>query len=203
MPLIVGLGNPGERYEQTPHNLGFLVVDSLARTLTIPVRRREAESFIGIGRFGEIDVVLAKPQTYMNLSGRAVMKLLEQWELSPRELIVVVDDLDLPWGQLRIRERGGAGTHNGMRSIVETIGSIEFGRVRMGIQPDHPVEDAAQFVLAPFGKQQRASVDEFVERGAKAVLAILNDGVVAAMNQFNVSLGASTAPANGMQESER
>jgi peptidyl-tRNA hydrolase, PTH1 family len=185
MQLIVGLGNPGERYEMTPHNLGFLVIDELARLLGISVRRNEADSLMGVGRSGEKELVLVKPQTYMNLSGRAVRRLLERWEATPRDLIVVVDDLDLPWGQIRIRERGSAGTHNGMRSIVEMIESTDFSRVRLGIQPDYAVEDAARFVLTPFGKQQRAAVDGFVARGAEAVLTLVNQGTPAAMNQFN------------------
>jgi peptidyl-tRNA hydrolase, PTH1 family len=185
MQLIIGLGNPGERYEMTPHNLGFLVIDELARLLGISVRRNEADSLMGVGRSGEKELVLVKPQTYMNLSGRAVRRLLERWEATPRDLIVVVDDLDLPWGQIRIRERGSAGTHNGMRSIVEMIESTDFSRVRLGIQPDYAVEDAARFVLTPFGKQQRAAVDGFVARGAEAVLTLVNQGTPAAMNQFN------------------
>lgn len=185
MRLIVGLGNPGERYEMTPHNLGFLVIDELARLLGVSVRRNEAESLLAVGRSGEKELVLVKPQTYMNLSGRAVRHLLERWESTPRDLTVVVDDLDLPWGQLRIRDRGSAGTHNGMRSIVEMIESTDFSRVRMGIRPDYGVEDAARFVLSPFGKQQRAGVAEFVARGARAVLTLVSQGTLAAMNQFN------------------
>ena len=185
MRLIVGLGNPGERYEMTPHNLGFLVIDALADALGISIRRQEAESLLGVGRSGEKELVLVQPQTYMNLSGRAVKRLLEEWEATLRDLIVVVDDLDLPWGQIRVREHGSAGTHNGMRSIVEMIESTDFPRVRMGTRPDHPVEDAAQFVLAPFGKPQRSAVREFAKRGADAALAIVNHGTVAAMNQFN------------------
>jgi peptidyl-tRNA hydrolase, PTH1 family len=185
MRLIVGLGNPGERYEMTPHNLGFLVIDELARLSGISVKRHEAESLLGIARSGEKEWILVKPQTYMNLSGRAVKRLLEHWETTPRDLLVVVDDLDLPWGQLRVRDRGSAGTHNGMRSIVEMIESTDFPRVRMGIRPAHPVEDAARFVLSPFEKHQRAGVEEFVARGAQAVLTLVNQGIRAAMNQFN------------------
>lgn len=194
MRLIVGLGNPGERYEATPHNLGFLVVDELARRLEIPLRRPEADSLVGRGRFAEHDVVLAKPQTFMNLSGRAVRKLLEQWELTPPDVVVIVDDLDLPWRQMRIRDRGGPGTHNGLRSVVEEIGSIEFARVRMGIQPDHPVKEAAEFVLRPFEKTQRETVGEFVKRGAEATEVLVREGITAAMNQFNLSV-APSAPA--------
>ncbi|MBZ5552393.1 MAG: aminoacyl-tRNA hydrolase [Acidobacteriia bacterium] len=203
MRMIVGLGNPGERYEMTPHNLGFLVIDELARLLGVSVRRNEAESLLGLGRSGENELVLVKPQTYMNLSGRAVRRLLERWESTPRDLTVVVDDLDLPWGQLRIRDRGSAGTHNGMRSIVEMIESTDFSRVRMGVRPDHAVEDAARFVLSPWGKQQRTAVDEFVARGAQAVLTLINLGTLAAMNQFNAPIPEPAAAGKGSEGSTR
>jgi PTH1 family peptidyl-tRNA hydrolase len=192
MRLIVGLGNPGDRYERTPHNLGFLVIDELSRQLNISSRRREAQALLGIGRSGENELLLAKPQTYMNLSGQAVRRLFEQWKIAPGDLIVVVDDLDLPWGQIRIRERGSAGTHNGMRSIVEEIGSTEFVRVRLGIQPDHPIEDAAQYVLAPIEKCLSNTVEDLVVQGTRAVLMIVQEGVVPAMNHFN---GSTTSPA--------
>ncbi|MBZ5537663.1 MAG: aminoacyl-tRNA hydrolase [Acidobacteriia bacterium] len=201
MRLIVGLGNPGERYEMTPHNLGFLVIDELARMLGISVRRNEAESLLGVGHSGEKELVLVKPQTYMNLSGRAVRHLLERWESTPRDLTVVVDDLDLPWGQLRIRDRGSAGTHNGMRSIVEMIESTDFSRVRMGIRPDYAVEDAARFVLSPLGKQQRGGLNEFVTRGAQAVLVLFHQGAPAAMNQFNAPTLEPAVAAKGSEES--
>jgi PTH1 family peptidyl-tRNA hydrolase len=200
MRLIVGLGNPGERYERTPHNLGFLVIDELSRQLNISLRRPEAQSLLGIGRSGENELLLAKPQTYMNLSGQAVRRLFEQWELAPRDLIVVVDDLDLPWGQIRIRERGSAGTHNGMCSIVEEIGSTEFVRVRLGIQPDHPIEDAAQYVLAPIEKRLTNTVEDLVVQGARAVLVIVQEGAVPAMNHFN---GSTTSPADRGTDLER
>jgi peptidyl-tRNA hydrolase, PTH1 family len=203
MRLIVGLGNPGERYETTPHNLGFLVIDELARLLGISVRRNEAESLLGVGRSGEKELVLIKPQTYMNLSGRAVRRLLERWESTPRDLTVVVDDLDLPWGQIRIRDRGSAGTHNGMRSIVEMIESTDFSRVRMGIRPDYTVEDAARFVLSPLGKQQRSGLSEFVTRGAQAVVVLINQGARAAMNQFNAPAPEPAIAAKGSEESRR
>lgn len=194
MRLIVGLGNPGERYAPTPHNLGFLVVEAVARTMGLGLQRREAESLLALGRSRQQDVILAKPQTYMNLSGRAVKKLLEQWGLPPRDMVVVVDDLDLPWGQIRIRARGGPGTHNGMRSIVDWIGSTDFPRIRLGIRPAHPLEDAAAFVLSPFAKWQRDSIHEFAARGAEAVLAVVDEGMNAAMNRFNgAALGADSS----------
>lgn len=185
MRLIVGLGNPGERYAWTPHNLGFLVVDALSQILNIEVRRPEAYSKIGRGWVGDTEVVLAKPQTLMNGSGQAVRQLLQQWKASPHDLIIVVDDLDLPWGQIRIRERGRAGTHNGMRSVQEHLETTVFPRLRMGIQPDHPIQDWADFVLRPFARRQRPEVDAFVERGAQATLTWVRDGLKSAMNQFN------------------
>ena len=139
MRLIVGLGNPGPEYAWTPHNLGFLGVDAIAERARIRVERPEAKSLVGLGQFAGQDVALAKPQTMMNLSGLAVRDLLQRFECGPEEMIVLYDDVALPWGMLRIRERGSAGSHNGLKSIIGTIGSNEFPRVRMGIQPDHPV----------------------------------------------------------------
>ncbi|MDD5542518.1 MAG: aminoacyl-tRNA hydrolase [Acidobacteriia bacterium] len=186
MRIVVGLGNPGERFAATPHNLGFLVVDKLADRLGIEIRRPESQSLVGRGRCGEWDVVVAKPQTFMNLSGQAVQKLLAQHQASPEEVIVVVDDLDLPWGRMRIRERGNAGTHNGMRSVVGAVGT-DFARLRMGIAPEHAVSDPAAFVLAPFEKMQRQGLEEFVDRGAQALFVVLSEGTRAAMNQFNAA----------------
>lgn len=194
MRLIVGLGNPGERYAMTPHNLGFLVVDALARALGIEIRRPEADSLVGKMRWGETDLVLAKPQTQMNQSGIALRQMLDRWEVGPRELLVLVDDLDLPWGQIRIRERGRAGTHNGMRSIVEHIGTTHFPRVRMGIRPDPPIEDPAEFVLRPFARREQTAVREFVARGTEATLVILKEGLHSAMNRFNASPAPSDTP---------
>lgn len=188
MRLIVGLGNPGQRFQRTPHNLGFLVVDDLAQSLGIEIRRPEADSLVGKVRWGETDLLLAKPQTQMNQSGIALQQLLDRWEVRSRELLVLVDDLDLPWGQIRIRERGRAGTHNGMRSIVEHIGTTDFPRLRMGIRPDHPVEDPAEFVLRPFARGEQTALREFVARGAEATLFILKEGLRTAMNRFNVPL---------------
>ncbi len=185
MQLVVGLGNPGIRYAATPHNLGFLVIDKVAQHLGVVIQRPEADSLLGAAHLAGNEILLAKPQTYMNLSGRAVNKLLTGWGLTARDLLVIVDDLDLPWRQLRIRERGSAGTHNGLRSITEEIDSSDFPRVRLGIAPDHPVEDPATYVLTPFSKQQMESVEEFVGRGAEATLTILEEGIAAAMNRFN------------------
>ena len=155
--LIVGLGNPGEEYENTPHNLGFMVIDRLAESHAIRVSRKENTSFVGLGEIGGKRVALAKPQTYMNLSGPAVRGLLERYELKPDRLIVVYDELDLPWGSLRIRLKGSAAGHNGVKSLIGSLGTNEFTRVRMGIAPESdpgsPVK-GEQFVLAPFKRAQ-------------------------------------------------
>jgi len=185
MWLIVGLGNPGYEYAWTPHNLGFLVVDLLAERARIRVERPEAKSYIGKGRIGEHDVVLAKPQTYMNLSGLAVRDLAERYEVEPARIVVVVDEVALPWGNLRIRERGSAGGHNGLKSIIGALGTDQFIRVRLGIQPDHPVGDLAAYVLHPMRKAELEAAAELVGAAADAVECVLADGVMRAMNRFN------------------
>src|SRR5216684_3154460 len=152
--LIVGLGNPGEEYERTPHNLGFRVIDRLAETNSIRVTRKENMSLVGLGQIRGTEIALAKPQTYMNLSGPAVRGLLERYELKPDRLIVVYDELDLPWATLRIRIKGSAAGHNGVKSLIGSLGTNEFTRVRMGIDPGNPV-DGEKFVLAPFKRAQK------------------------------------------------
>lgn len=193
MRLIVGLGNPGAEYAWTPHNLGFLVVDALAERCGARVERPEAKSYIGRGSLGGQEVMLAKPQTYMNLSGFAVGELAERYELQTPDVIVVVDDVALPWGMLRIRERGSAGGHNGLKSIIGALGSQEFPRVRIGIHPDHPVGDLGAFVLAPMRGARKNDAVEVVTTAADAVEMILKDGVNRAMNTFNRKAGAEEA----------
>lgn len=185
MRLIVGLGNPGPEYAWTPHNLGFLVVDRLAEAGGIRVERPEAKSYIGRGQLAGHEVVLAKPQTYMNLSGLAVRGLLERLECSPAEMIAVYDEVALPWGAIRIRERGTAGGHNGVKSLIGALGTDEFIRVRMGVQPDHPVGDLAAYVLHPMRKAELEAAAEMVEQAAEAVQLILAEGTMRAMNRFN------------------
>src|SRR5579864_5629895 len=185
MRLIVGLGNPGPEYAFTPHNLGFLSVDAIAERARIRVERPEAKSLVGLGQFAGQDVALAKPHTMMNLSGLAVRDLLERLQCGPEEMIVVYDDVALPWGMLRVRERGSAGSHNGLKSIIGTIGSTEFPRVRMGIQPDHPVGDLAAYVLRPMRKADMKIAAEMAEQAAEAVELIITQGIAHAMNRFN------------------
>jgi len=185
MWLIVGLGNPGIEYAWTPHNLGFLAVDNLADKAGIRVERPEAKSFIGRGKFGDHEVVLAKPQTMMNLSGLAVRELLARLEIAPGNLILVCDDVALPWGMIRVRPYGSAGSHNGLESVIGAIGSSEFCRVRIGVQPDHPIGDLAAYVLHPMKRAELEQAAETVEQAAEAVEVIIADGVNRAMNRFN------------------
>jgi peptidyl-tRNA hydrolase, PTH1 family len=185
MRLIVGLGNPGLQYAWTPHNLGFLALDRIAERAGIRVERPEAKSLVGRGKFAGQEVALAKPQTMMNLSGLAVRDLLSRLECGPEDLTVLYDDVALPWGMLRIRERGTAGGHNGLKSIIGAIGTIEFSRVRMGAQAEHPVSDLAEYVLRPMRKADLEVAAEMTEQAAEAVELIVTQGVTAAMNRFN------------------
>lgn len=184
--LIVGLGNPGEQYAATRHNLGFMLIDKLAGEAGITVKRLECQSLVGQGHVEDRPTKLAKPQTFMNLSGHAVSCLLDKHELNPAtELVVISDDLALPLGKIRIRERGSAGGHNGLKSIIAEIGTEEFIRLRIGIQPDHPVSDAKRFVLDQFSGTERPIVEETIVRSVEAVRTIIKSGALKAMMEFN------------------
>jgi PTH1 family peptidyl-tRNA hydrolase len=185
--LIVGLGNPGKEYEWSRHNLGFMLIEKLAGEAGIEVKKRECQSLVGRGEIEGRAVKLVKPQTYMNLSGDAVACLLARYEpADPGEkLIVISDDLALPFGKIRIRARGSAGGHNGLKSIIGAIGSNEFTRLRIGIQPEHPISDSKRFVLDPFTGTGRTAVKDILQKSAEAVRAILSDGVLKAMSTYN------------------
>ena len=185
MKLIVGLGNPGDEYHLTPHNLGFMAADRLAETAGVEISRPEAQALTAHAVLEQVKVVLAKPQTYMNLSGSSIARLLEKYELKVQDLIVLVDEFDLPFGSLRIRLRGTAGSHNGLKSVIGALQSDEFIRVRMGFQPDHRVGDRRGFVLGRFRKADLEAVTEMVGRCAEAVGVILREGVETAMNRYN------------------
>lgn len=185
MRLIVGLGNPGQEYTWTPHNMGFLVIEQLAERAGARIERPEAKSYIGRARLAGHDVLLAKPQTYMNASGMAVRELVERWEADPAEMIVVSDEVALPWGMLRIRERGSAGGHNGLASIIGALGTDEFIRVRVGIQPPHPVRDLSAYVLMQLSRADRKEAWEIAGEVADAVETILAEGVQLAMTKYN------------------
>ena len=185
--MIVGLGNPGPEYEWTRHNLGFMLIDRLAREAGAEVKRRECQSVTGLARIEDQAVLLVKPQTFMNLSGQAVSCLIAKHkkpDATPR-LIVISDDLALPFGSLRIRERGSAGGHNGLKSIIAALGTNEFIRLRIGIQPGHPVANAKQFVLDPLPRRVRTEIEKILDRAAEAVHGVLRDGVLKAMSEYN------------------
>jgi PTH1 family peptidyl-tRNA hydrolase len=185
MRLIVGLGNPGSQYDWTPHNIGFLAVDAIAERAGIRVTRPESKSLVGVGKLAGNDVVLAKPQTFMNLSGTAVRMLLERYECGPEDLIVLSDEAMLPWGTLRIRQRGSAGGHNGLNSVIGSLGTNEFIRIRVGVQPDRPMGDMADHVLGVMRKPERQIATQMAGEAAEAVVMILGDGVGKAMTRFN------------------
>jgi PTH1 family peptidyl-tRNA hydrolase len=186
--LIVGLGNPGIEYEWSRHNLGFMLIDKLAEDAKATVKRRKCRSLVGNAIIEDERVCLAKPQTYMNLSGEAVACLIKKHEVTDvaRSLIVISDDLALPFGTIRLRARGSAGGHNGLKSIIGTLGTTEFARLRIGIQPEHPVTDTKDFVLDEFGRGQRRELKEVLERSAEALRAVLRDGIAKAMSLFNI-----------------
>lgn len=188
---IVGLGNPGPEYEFSPHNLGFLVVDRLAERNGIRLIRPECRALAGLGRIGAAEVVLAKPQTYMNLSGLSVKPLLEKWGLGPDRLIVVYDDLDLPWGTLRIRRKGSAGGHHGMESVIQHLGTEGFTRVRLGVDPGVAVWDDVEYLLAPLRGGLRKELDPLLDRAAEAVESIIAEGVEKSMTKFNRRAGSA------------
>jgi len=185
MRLIVGLGNPGPEYEWTPHNMGFLAIDGIAERAGIRITRPEAKSYVGRGKFAGEEVILAKPQTMMNLSGVAVRMLLEKYECDPAEMIVLTDEVDLPWGMLRIRERGSAGTHNGLKSIVSALGSGEFIRVRLGIKPEKIWGELRDYVLSKLSRADREVAGQMVTEATDAVELIITEGVNKAMSKFN------------------
>ena len=196
-PLVIaGLGNPGVRYESTPHNIGFMVADELARRHSVRFGRGEGNSLAGAGRIGEHAVLLVKPQTFMNLSGEAVGATLRYRKLTHRDLVLVYDELDLPWTALRIKKDGSAAGHNGVKSVIAALGTNVFTRVRVGIRPDDLVQDAAEYVLAPFRRGMQSEVDEVVSYTADAVESIVAEGADQAMAKFN-------RRARGLQEEER
>lgn len=183
--IVVGLGNPGMEYAFTPHNFGFLLVDELAQRAGARVSLRECQSLTGRAHLADMVILLAKPETYMNLSGTAVRDLLRNYDCDPSQVLVAYDDLDLPLGSLRLRERGSAGTHNGMRSIVKALGMNEFPRLRLGIGAPHPIQDLKNYVLTPWKKSQLVIVQDVLGRAADVVEMILRDGMARAMNVCN------------------
>jgi peptidyl-tRNA hydrolase, PTH1 family len=183
--LIVGLGNPGREHSTTRHNVGFRTVDRLAGTLDLAFTRQRFEAFVASGARGGRKVILAKPQTYMNLSGGSVAALVRFFQVPLDRLLVCADDIDLPLGKVRLRPFGGSGGHRGMRSIITALGSQTFARLRIGVSRPPGAMQAADYVLQDFDRQEQAEVEAAIARAAEAVLTFLDDGLESAMNRFN------------------
>jgi PTH1 family peptidyl-tRNA hydrolase len=184
--LIVGLGNPGIEYQFTPHNLGFLAIDRIAGSLGVEVRNRQCRALTARAVMGGETVLLAKPETFMNLSGVAVRELVEEYEAKPEsDLIVIQDELDFPLGTLRIHTRRSSAGHNGIESIIGALGTQDFLRIRIGVAPERKVGDGAEYLLAPMKKKELAVVDGILDAAEDAVKVILKEGPAAAMNRFN------------------
>jgi len=189
--LIVGLGNPGEEYRQTPHNLGFLTVERLSEDAGVRVTRPEEDALVGSGQIGGKQALLAKPLSFVNRSGGPVKRLLKRYHLTPHRLLVVYDELDLAWGRLRLKQKGSAAGHNGMQSIIDALGTSEFPRLRIGIHPGHPVSNGARYVLRPFTRDEIEEVEEIVGRAAEVVRHALAEGTEKAMARSNRRLPES------------
>ena len=185
MFLVAGLGNPGEEYALSPHNLGFLTIDRLAERHGIRVTRRDSKALVGVGEIDGRAVMLAKPQTYMNLSGTSLAPLIEKHGIELGKLIVVYDELDLDWMAVKIKPKGSAAGHNGMKSVIEKLGTSEIVRMRLGIHPGRKLSSGADFVLAPVKRSQRKELEELVDYAADAVRSIIAEGVEKAMTKFN------------------
>lgn len=184
--LIVGFGNPGIEYQFTPHNIGFLAVDRIADQCGVMVDNRHCKALTARARIGKEEILLAKPETFMNLTGLSVLELVRKHEVDvQKDLLLVYDELDLPLGTIRIRERGSSAGHKGMESVIGALGTEEIPRMRLGIAPDHPLKDGSRYVLGQFRKSQLVAVDDMLEKAAEAVNVIVNEGISVAMNRFN------------------
>ncbi len=186
MKLIVGLGNPGDQYQFTPHNMGFLAIDRIAGDLGVEVRSRQCRALTARVVIEGVPVLLAKPETFMNLSGISVRELVQKHEAKPEsDLIVIQDELDFPLGTLRIRTRRSSAGHNGIESIIGALGTKDFLRIRIGVAPKRKVEDGQRYLLAPMRKADLKVVDAVLDTAEEAVKVILKEGPAAAMNRFN------------------
>ena len=192
MFLVAGLGNPGEEYVRTPHNLGFLTIDRLAERHGIRVSRKDSRALVGLGEIDGHEVMLAKPQTYMNLSGSSLAPLMEKHSVPTDRLVVVYDELDLPWLALRIKPKGTPAGHKGMISVIGSLGTSELARVRLGIHPGRPLRSGAEYVLAPVRRSQDKELDDFVGYAADAVDSIIAEGVAKAIRNSIVAPQAQT-----------
>lgn len=185
MKMLVGLGNPGPQYELTRHNIGFLVIDALADKVRVNSFKQQAGALVASVNYQGEKLLLVKPLTYMNLSGQAVGELARYYKIPAQDVLVIYDDLDSPFGQLRLRARGSSGGHNGIKSIISHLGTEEFPRLKVGIGRPRPGQSAADYVLEPFGSEEREALGRIIPAAVERVLVVVNKGIVAAMNEFN------------------
>lgn len=185
MNLIVGLGNPGKAYANNRHNIGFRCINELAKLQGIPLAQRGRQAQFGIGEIAGKEIVLAKPRTFMNLSGKSVKLLMQRFQVTPSDVLIIHDDLDLPLGKLRLYSGGGSGGHKGVESIITEVGSQDFTRLRVGIGRPQEGGYAADYVLSDFSSEERVVIEGTIARVAEAVLCLLREGIVAAMSKYN------------------
>lgn len=185
MYIVAGLGNPGDLYKYTRHNVGFLAIDKLAEKLGVQVNRLKFKSLIGETNIKGEKVILVKPQTYMNNSGEAIRDIVNFYKVDPANLIVIVDDIDIDFASLRIKKKGSAGSHNGLKSVIYQLISDNFPRVKIGIGKKLPQQDLADFVLSKFSKDEKEDIEKTIERASDSVLELIENGVESAMNKYN------------------
>jgi len=185
LKLIVGLGNPGRKYYFTRHNIGFRVIDVLAREWDIPITKKKMLARWGKGNWKYQGIILAKPQTYMNLSGESVIKLVKYFRIKTEDIIVIHDDIDLKFGNIKVRENGGDGGHKGIKSLIEQLGDRKFIRIRAGVDRPDKYDDVSNYVLEIFDHQQKKTLKAYIKKAAEAVETIVLEGTVAAMNRYN------------------
>ena len=185
MYLIIGLGNPEDKYSNTRHNMGFDVINELSKKCDIKVSKSKFDAFYGMGEIKGEKVILIKPQTYMNLSGESVIKFKKFYKISNKNIIIIYDDIDLSLGDIRLKAKGSAGSHNGMKSVVENLNTQEFIRVRVGIGTPENKDDMINYVIGQIPKREREILDESICKAADSVIEILENGIDSAMNKFN------------------
>jgi peptidyl-tRNA hydrolase, PTH1 family len=185
MKLIIGLGNPGKQYEQTRHNVGFMVIDKLSKELSIPLDRHKFNGIYGIGHISGEKIILLKPLTYMNLSGECIRPLMDYYEINDDEIVVIYDDLDLPVGKIRLRAKGSAGGHNGIKSMISHLASQEFNRIRVGVDRPNNGMKISDYVLGQFTKEEEQGIQEAIDRSVNACEKWLSTSFIQVMNEFN------------------
>lgn len=199
MYIIAGLGNPGKEYEGSRHNVGFMTLDALADRYQIDIREKAHKALIGKGMIEGNKVILVKPQTYMNLSGESIRSVMDYYKTEPSEFIVIYDDISLEPGQIRIRKKGSAGGHNGIKNIIAHLGTQEFPRIRIGVGEKPPRMDLADYVLSRFPKEEKEEMEQAFRDGAAAAVSMMNEGIDTAMNRFN---GSARAPKKETKQPE-